>query len=233
MIHRRFRRHIDRGRIARIFSRHRIVDERRILDGARERPDLIEARGEGDESVARNAPVGRLESDDVAERGGFANRTAGIAAKRHRRGEAADGRRAAARRAARHAVAVVGVARNAERGVFARRTHREFIHVGLADRQRARIEQPLHGRPRIRRDPVLEDLRAARRARTAHAHVVLDRDRHARQRQRLTGRDPRIDPRRMLAHQLGRRREVRAKLSVDARNLRDHRLSDLRGGHFF
>ena len=76
----RLERPVDAGRVHRIVPAHRVVGQRGIFDRARERADLIEARGEGDQAVARNAAVGRLEADDVAERGRLADRAAGIAA---------------------------------------------------------------------------------------------------------------------------------------------------------
>jgi hypothetical protein len=47
-----------------------------------ERADLIERRGEGDQAVAGNAAVGRLEADHAAVRGRLADRAAGIGAER-------------------------------------------------------------------------------------------------------------------------------------------------------
>jgi hypothetical protein len=48
-------------------------EEGGIFDRAGERADLIERRGEGDETVAGDAAVGGFESDTTAEGGGLAD----------------------------------------------------------------------------------------------------------------------------------------------------------------
>ena len=60
-------------------------DERGVGDGRRERADLVEAAGEGDEPVAADDAVRRLDPDDAAQRGRLADRPAGVAAERRRR----------------------------------------------------------------------------------------------------------------------------------------------------
>ena len=82
---RRLERTIDRGRIHRIVTAHRVVGERGVFDRACERPDLIEARRERDQAVPRDPAVGRFEADEIAEGAGLANRTAGVAARTDRR----------------------------------------------------------------------------------------------------------------------------------------------------
>ena len=54
--------------------------ERGVGHGRGERPDLVEARREGDEPVAGHAPVGRLHADHAAQGGGLADRAAGVGA---------------------------------------------------------------------------------------------------------------------------------------------------------
>ena len=127
-------RHVDAGRIHRVVTAHRVVRERRVFHRARERADLIEARGKRDQPVTRDAPIGRLEPDDVAERRRFANRPARIAAGGNRGYVAAHGSRAARRRAAGDAVEVVRVLGLAERRILARAAHGELVHVRFADR---------------------------------------------------------------------------------------------------
>ena len=58
--------------------------QRRVGDVAGQRPALVERGGEGDHPVARDRPVGRLQPDDPAERGGLADRAAGVGADRSR-----------------------------------------------------------------------------------------------------------------------------------------------------
>ena len=78
--------------------------ERGILDRSRERPDLIERRGERDEPEARDAAVGRLHPDDAAERGRLANRSAGVRSERDRRHARRHRDRRSAARSARRPV---------------------------------------------------------------------------------------------------------------------------------
>ena len=65
------------------------ADERQVRDAAREGPDLVERRREGDEAVAADAAVGRLQADDAAERGRLPDGAAGVGAERHGRQPAA------------------------------------------------------------------------------------------------------------------------------------------------
>ncbi len=94
---------IDRGCVHWIVTGHRIVCERGIFDAARQRADLVEARRKGNQSVARHAAIGRLESHEIAERARLANRTPGIAPHADRRFVRGNGCGGAAARAARHA----------------------------------------------------------------------------------------------------------------------------------
>ena len=55
---------VERRRVARIMAGHRIQQQREIVRGLRERPGLVEARRERDETVARADAVGRLEAAD-------------------------------------------------------------------------------------------------------------------------------------------------------------------------
>jgi len=57
-------------RIHRVVSRDDVQEICGIRDVSRQGTDLIEGGGVCDESVAGDAPVGRFESDDTAERGG-------------------------------------------------------------------------------------------------------------------------------------------------------------------
>ena len=69
-------------------------EQRGIGDGGRERSDLVERRGKGDEAVSRHPPVGRLHADHATQRRRLADRAAGVGAERER-GEAGRHRRGA------------------------------------------------------------------------------------------------------------------------------------------
>ena len=57
-------------------------DEGRVLDGADERADLVEGRGERHEPVAADPPVGRLEADHAAQGRRLTDRAARVGAER-------------------------------------------------------------------------------------------------------------------------------------------------------
>ena len=135
---------------------------RRIAHGARHRPHLVERRGVGDDAVAADAAVGRLDADDAAVRGRLADRAAGIGAERAETLARGDRGGRAARRAARHALAVPGIARAAVGGVLVRRAHGELVAVELADAHRAGVEQAARDGGVVGRDEVLEDLATRR-----------------------------------------------------------------------
>ena len=89
---------VGAGRVLGVRPRHRAQHDRRVAHGARDRARLIERRGERDHAIARAAPIGRLDADRAGERGGLADRAAGVARGRReaelrgdRRGRAARG----------------------------------------------------------------------------------------------------------------------------------------------
>ena len=159
-----------------------------VEHGARDRAGLVEGARHGDEAVAGDRAVGRLDADGAGDGGGLADRAARVRADRQRRLVGGDGRRGAAAGAAGDPLEVPRVARVAVRRVLGGRAHRELVHVGLAeDRQPGGLD-PLDERRVVRRHPALEDLRAGR-GRLALGHDdVLDGDRHAGQRVQLLAR---------------------------------------------
>ena len=68
---------------------------------------------------------------------------------------------------------------DAERGVLRRGTHRELVHVRLAEDDDSPGAQSLDDGGVVRRAPPLEDLGPACRRRSAHGEDVLQRQRHA------------------------------------------------------
>ena len=90
-----------RGRVAVVATGDGVQQRRRVPDVARERPDLVERAGEGDDPVAADPAVGRLEPDDAAQRRRLADRAAGVGADRQRGVEGGDGRRGPAAAATR------------------------------------------------------------------------------------------------------------------------------------
>ena len=78
-------RRVERGRVARVVAGDDVHHQRGVGDGARQRADLVERGGEGDQAVAADPAVGRLEADDAAQRGRLADRAARVGAERERR----------------------------------------------------------------------------------------------------------------------------------------------------
>ena len=142
----------ERGRVARVAARERAQHQRGVGHVAGQRPALVERRGEGDHPVAADRAVGGLQADDPAQRGGLADRAAGVGADRPR----ARGRRPRRRRCRRssrpaRAPRSHGFCTGPEAGVLVRRAHRELVLVGLAEHRRARRLQVAHAGRRVRR----------------------------------------------------------------------------------
>ena len=184
--------------VARVAADHVAQQQRGVRHVAREGPALVERRRERDHPVARHAAVGRLQPDQSAERRGLADRAAGVGADRPRHQAGGDGRGAAARRPAGHALGVPRVADRAVAGVLVRRAHRELVHVGLAEHRRAGVLELLDRRGGVGRLVAVEDATAARAGHAVHAEQVLDAERHAAERGvgcRAPGGRPRRAPR--------------------------------------
>ena len=167
---------VDRGRVALVEAGHDRQQARRVLGRARDRPGLVEARGERDHAVTRYATVGRLEPDRIGHGRGLANRTAGVRGRRRRRKSCRHRRRRPAGRAARRPLEVPGISDRAVIAGLVGRPHRELVHVGFAEHHDAGIGQAFHDRRVVRRYEVVEHLRAATRAHATGAEDVLVND---------------------------------------------------------
>ncbi len=123
--------------------------------------------------------------EHAAEEGRDADRAGDVRAEPERRRPAADRRTLAARGAAGRARGVVGVAGAPVHAIVGLHPQRELGDVGEPQRDRAGIDQPLHGRRR-RLGPVLaprDEPRAVGHARQRKR--LLDRARHPQQRRQL------------------------------------------------
>jgi len=87
---------VDRRRVHRVVAGDGAEQPRRVGDVQPERSGVIERRGEGDEAVARDAPVRRLQPDHAAERRRLADRASGVGPEPARREARGDGGRGAA-----------------------------------------------------------------------------------------------------------------------------------------
>ncbi len=124
---------VERRRVAGIVAADHVEEQRGVGDRGRERADLVERAGEGDQAVAGDRSVGRLHPDHAAERGRLADRAAGVGAERERHETGRHRRGRAARGAARDPPGVVGVVGRPEGRGLGRGAHGELVHVGLAD----------------------------------------------------------------------------------------------------
>src|SRR5438128_2594698 len=87
----------------------------RSSSAAGDRADLVERGSKRHQSITRDAPVGRLETDHTAAGRGLADRAPGVRPERAGHHAGGDGGGASARGAARDALPVPGVARDLKR----------------------------------------------------------------------------------------------------------------------
>ena len=195
--------------ILRVVPRHRPQHDRRVAHRLRQRPGLVERRGEGDDAPARAAPVGRLHPDDPGEGRRLADRAAGIGARRaeaeirrHRR------RRPAGRPARRQRRRVPGPPPGAHRRAIdrglVRAPHGELVHVELADADRSRLPELPRHRALVGRPEPLEDPRGRLRRLALDAEEILDPERHAAKVRRVARLEPRRGRGRLTPRQLRR-----------------------------
>ena len=219
-------RFLRRRRIEGIGAREHGQRNRRVVGGARHRPNLIERGRKRDQPVARDAAVGRLQADDAAERGRLPDRAAGIGAERNGREAGGDGDSRAAAGSAGDVIRVPRIARGSERRVFGRRSHRKLVAVGLAHHDGARRLEPSDDGGVVRRNERAEHLRRGGGRDAARHDVVFERDRHSRKRARVLVA---IDRARPLERALGGDGEKRVQRRVVRVDARERLLADFDG----
>ena len=167
----------------RIDALQRVVRQREVLHGARERAEVVEAGDERIAAGARQPAVGRLQPERAAQRSRHADRAVGVGAERQRHLAGCDRRGRAARRAARHAGRVVRVAGRSVVRVLGREAVGVLVHVERADQHRTGAFEARDQRAVVRgRRTLALDLRAGAGRQAGHVEQVLDRERHAEQR---------------------------------------------------
>ena len=173
-----------------------LVQQRGVKHGARAGPALVQRRRAGDQAISRDRAIGGFHPDRCRQRRGLADRAAGVRADRQRRLERGERRRAAPAGTAGHPVDIPGVAGRAVGRVLGRRSHRELVHVGLAQYRYAGSAQPHRDRRVVRRHPALQDLRPAGGRHVGGGEHVLERQRDTGQRGRqlLAGGDGGVHP---------------------------------------
>ena len=160
---------VERRRVERVGAGDGVQHQRAVAHVAGERADVVERPGERRDAALRRPAVGGLEPDGAAERGGDADRSAGVGADPDHARARGERRRRAAARAAGDAADVPRVA-----GGRGDRPVGELVGVGLPDHHHARREQVLDHDGVAVGDVALAHLRARRRRHTGGVAEVLD-----------------------------------------------------------
>ena len=140
---------------------------------------MVERGRERPETVGRDAAEGRLEAGHAAGRGRQPDRGARVGPEPERAQACRERARIAARGAARDAIGARAVDDGAVGAVARGHAPGELVQVGLAEHDRAGVDQAAHARGRAHRDVVAEDPRAVGRAHARRVEDVLDEQRHA------------------------------------------------------
>jgi len=172
------------GAVVRIVARagKRVHGQRDILDRAAKGAHLVERRAKGDHAVTAHGAIRGLKAHHAAQRCRLTNGAAGVRAQRERNLARGDSCSGAARGAAGHALGIPGVVGAVERRALGGAAKGKLVHVGLAHGQAAGIEHALDAGGCVDALVVLEHAGSAGGARAHEVHVVLNGQRHARER---------------------------------------------------
>ena len=176
---------LDGGRVPAVAARDDRVEERDVAHGLRDRADLVEARGEGDDAVARDGAVRRPQADVPAERRRLLDRAARVGAETPGSHSRRHGRSGPPAGSSGTSVGSHGFRDGPEGGVLGGGPHRELVRVRLAEQREPRCLAPRRNRRVEDRDVAGEDPRARRRLDALRRDHVLERDRDARSVPRL------------------------------------------------
>ena len=173
-----------RVNIAGIEAAHRLERPRCVFAGQRKHRHAIERAARRHHAPRADHATGRFQTDNVVKPRRHAARTRGVGTERNTRQAQSHCHR---RTGTRSTGNVIGVKRIAARAVRRTRAHQpggELIEIGFADEHRAGVEQTLHGVCGLRRLIGVRGTGRGGRA-TCDIDVVLDRKRHAVERQHL------------------------------------------------
>ena len=141
-----------RVRVFRVVSRRDAEHRPGVVHRSGENRDAVERAAGRNDAARRERALGRLQPDDIVERGGHAARAGRVGAERE--GDEPERHRhaRAGRRAARHERRVDGVLRDGVGRAHAHEPGRELVEVRLADDDRAGRDELLdHRRGAFRR----------------------------------------------------------------------------------
>ena len=223
---------LDAGRVAFVETSHGVQQNGAVLGRARHRAALVERRGESDHPPARHHAVGGFQARQAAQRGGLADRTAGIGRSRGRCEPRGHCGRRAPRRTAGNAADVPRVLHRPVVGGLVRRAHGELVHVGLAEDHRAGGIAAFDHRRVVGRDEVVEHPRAAGGAPALGAENVFLRQRDAGQRAGLAARQALVGGTRLGQTLLGIDADEGVECWIVSGNAVEVELSQLDAGDF-
>lgn len=179
---RRTKRPIARERISLVRPRHHRKRKRGIVDREREYRDAVEGAAGWHQAGGRDHAEARLQPDDIVEHCRHTAGSCGVGAERQRHEARANRSRRAGARAAQNQILADRISGNAVGRTHSDEAGRELVEIGLADDDGAGRAQALHCGGVTRRR--IGEGRACGGGRKAQrVDIVLDRDRHAVQRQ--------------------------------------------------
>jgi hypothetical protein len=177
-------------RIERIGRRAHACHRPGIVGRQREHRDAVEAATGRHDATRREPALGRLQSGDVAEARRHPAGAGGVGAERKRDLAGRDDIGRAGTRAAADVRRVERVGDRAERRAGADQAGRELVEVGLADHDRAGIDEALHERRVGQRRREREAGAGGGRRQPGDVDVVLHCERHAVERHLVEQRRP-------------------------------------------
>ena len=187
---------VDAGGVPGVMTGHGFQHDGGVAHRFGDGSGLIERGGERDNAPPRAAAVGRLDADSAGERGGLADRTAGVGRGGGKAEAARNGCRRSARRSARYELVGAGLAvlaeppprvgHGAERAGLVRGPHCEFVVVELAEHDGPGVPKVGADGGFIGRLEVVEDLGAGGSADAFGAEQVLVAERQTFERAGLT-----------------------------------------------
>ena len=212
----------ERVLVALVGARADVHHQRCVRDRPRHGTDVGEAprRAEG---IDGDEAEGRLQPEDAGARRGDPDGAAAVGADRQRSQPGRDRRARPTARAARRAVEVPRVARDAEQQVVGGADPAEGGRVGLAELDGPRRPEPLHHRRVLGGDIVGVEPRAERRPDPLRDHEVLGGERHPVERSEGDAllREGALGGAGILHRLIGRQRDERVERGVHALDPRE------------
>ena len=219
---------IGARRVLGVVPGQRLQHDRAILDRPGHRAGMVKSEGIGINAGPADEAVGRLQSDDAAQRRRTADRPAGVGPHRAGHKSRGDRRAGTARRAAGEMLAVPRVARWRPGEVERRAAMRELVGCQLADEDPAGLIQPGDRCRVLGRNIIGANPRVAGGADAGGAIDVLQPERDTVQRAAIIARhDLALGGARLRPRLVGRRQQKSVDLRVERLDSRQERVGQL------